>query len=145
MLVLGCQNNKEDEEVADKPKSKARVSVSEDLVPPSLSQGYNKEFTRTFGHTIERPRAGIERDTSTSVERKLFEEATVMAEKAKSVEEKEESVGEGSDEYKAPLEEKPKVKCIDFGEYIINTWYTLPYLEEYLQNETLYICEVHEQ
>ncbi|CAK1364792.1 Histone acetyltransferase Tip60 [Cercospora beticola] len=34
-----------------------------------------------------------------------------------------------------------KIKCINFGQYEIDTWHAAPYPEEYSRNEHLYICE----
>lgn len=34
-----------------------------------------------------------------------------------------------------------QIKCIHFGNYEIDTWYTAPYPEEYSRNRILYICE----
>ncbi|KAI8335475.1 acyl-CoA N-acyltransferase [Chlamydoabsidia padenii] len=34
-----------------------------------------------------------------------------------------------------------KINKIRFGDYLINTWYTAPYPEEYSQHSVLYICE----
>ncbi|KAJ1557135.1 hypothetical protein HK096_008879 [Nowakowskiella sp. JEL0078] len=35
----------------------------------------------------------------------------------------------------------PKIKQILLGKYVIETWYSAPYPEEYNQNATLYLCE----
>jgi histone acetyltransferase SAS3 len=34
-----------------------------------------------------------------------------------------------------------KIKCINFGQYEIDTWHAAPYPEEYSRNKHLYICE----
>ncbi|PNS16414.1 hypothetical protein CAC42_148 [Sphaceloma murrayae] len=34
-----------------------------------------------------------------------------------------------------------KIKCINFGNYEIDTWHAAPYPEEYSRNKVLYICE----
>lgn len=34
-----------------------------------------------------------------------------------------------------------KIKCINFGQYEIDTWHAAPYPEEYSRNRHLYICE----
>ncbi|WPH00262.1 Hypothetical protein R9X50_00308600 [Acrodontium crateriforme] len=34
-----------------------------------------------------------------------------------------------------------KIKCINFGQYEIDTWHAAPYPEEYSRNKNLYICE----
>lgn len=34
-----------------------------------------------------------------------------------------------------------KIKCINFGQFEIDTWHAAPYPEEYSRNEHLYICE----
>ncbi|RPA79222.1 hypothetical protein BJ508DRAFT_416006 [Ascobolus immersus RN42] len=39
------------------------------------------------------------------------------------------------------LSSASKIKCIRFGEYEIDTWYTAPYPEEYSKNRVLYLCE----
>lgn len=34
-----------------------------------------------------------------------------------------------------------KIKCINFGQYEVDTWHAAPYPEEYSRNKHLYICE----
>lgn len=42
---------------------------------------------------------------------------------------------------KASAAQASKIKCINFGQYEIDTWHAAPYPEEYSRNKHLYICE----
>ncbi|KAI6894807.1 hypothetical protein KC337_g18402, partial [Hortaea werneckii] len=42
---------------------------------------------------------------------------------------------------KMPASQASKIKCINFGQFEIDTWHAAPYPEEYSRNKHLYICE----
>ena len=42
---------------------------------------------------------------------------------------------------KASQSQASKIKCINFGQFEIDTWHAAPYPEEYSRNKHLYICE----
>ncbi|KAI6887782.1 hypothetical protein KC360_g1139 [Hortaea werneckii] len=42
---------------------------------------------------------------------------------------------------KIPASQASKIKCINFGQFEIDTWHAAPYPEEYSRNKHLYICE----
>jgi histone acetyltransferase SAS3 len=105
---------------------------------------------RDFDDGKSKPYGGIlseaEADTSKTfplvADRKRFEEARIKAE-----EDWKQKVAAKALAENTPMRTQKqggalhKVKCINFGGFEIDTWYTAPYPEEFMRNRVLYICE----
>jgi len=75
-------------------------------------------------------------------DRKAFQDARESAERAWK-----DKIAAANGEMQTPARSKSgsgppsKIKCINFGQYEIDTWHAAPYPEEYSRNKHLYICE----
>lgn len=103
-----------------------------------------------YGGMLNDQDADTMRTYPTDFDREKFRKSSETAEKLRSIKE----IGDGDPE-NPPLEDNEdneqtrldqlssasKIKCIRFGEFEIDTWYTAPYPEEYSKNRILYLCE----
>ncbi|KAI8148833.1 acyl-CoA N-acyltransferase [Fennellomyces sp. T-0311] len=94
-------------------------------------------FYRTFGHKLTDAEANTVRGYPTDKDKALFIMAKSIAESKDERRPSSTDPSAASDTAPAP----PKIDKIQFGNYLIDTWYVAPYPAEYSQYPTLYFCE----
>ncbi|KAL8688638.1 MAG: hypothetical protein Q9218_005504, partial [Villophora microphyllina] len=108
----------------------------------SFHQSENDELkSKPYGGILSETEANTEKTLPLAADRTRFNDARQKAEE----EWKQKTASEGETENKGRGQKvsgpPSKIKCVNFGEYEIETWYAAPYPEEYSRNRVLYICE----
>ncbi|KAJ3119751.1 hypothetical protein HK098_005195 [Nowakowskiella sp. JEL0407] len=100
---------------------------------------------RFFGGKLDSKQANCAPYTPTKSDSKMYIKAKKIAERQFSERVRSESVSESADELVneegEEVEIKSKIKKVVMGKYVIDTWYSAPYPEEYNSQSTLYLCE----
>ncbi len=122
------------------PVKKGGLSVKLTTSAPS-SASKKKKFDSIFGEMLG-PKDG---DTSacqpTQKDKALFDKT--LSESAQALATKSQTTGVPSPSYPSPSASDPSARIpkIQIGDFVIDTWYSAPYPEEYNSLSILYICE----
>jgi histone acetyltransferase SAS3 len=116
----------------------------------SSSQKFDEPESRPYGGMLNDHDADTMRTYPTDFDREKFKKSSETAEKVRASKEaaNNNAINDAMDDEEEnehmkldQLSSASKIKCIRFGEYEIDTWYTAPYPEEYSKNRVLYLCE----
>ncbi|KAF2215390.1 hypothetical protein CERZMDRAFT_18444, partial [Cercospora zeae-maydis SCOH1-5] len=126
-------------------------SASVSTIPIVQTTMYNNPFfpfqDRNVDENQGKPYGGILTDAEADTKKTYPDDAdraAFQAAREKADEEWKQKLARQNGETPArPKKATPasKIKCINFGQYEIDTWHAAPYPEEYSRNEHLYICE----
>jgi histone acetyltransferase SAS3 len=96
---------------------------------------------KPYGGILTDLEADTARTYPTEADREAFQKAREMAEQQWK-EKLAQANGEATVAARTKQSGPPsKIKCINFGQYEIDTWHAAPYPEEYSRNKHLFICE----
>lgn len=95
---------------------------------------------KPFGRILTEAEADTSKTYPQQADRELFETARQKAEE--DWRQKQEAQNIDATPARAKTAGPPsKIKCINFGNFEIDTWHAAPYPEEYTRNRVLFICE----
>ncbi|KAI5361959.1 Putative Zinc finger, PHD-type, histone acetyltransferase domain, MYST-type [Septoria linicola] len=106
---------------------------------PFQDRNVDENQGKPYGGILTEPEADTKKTFPDEADRLAFQSAREKAE-----EEWKEKLAKQNGETPARTKKSApasKIKCINFGQYEIDTWHAAPYPEEYSRNEHLYICE----
>ncbi|KAI7856640.1 acyl-CoA N-acyltransferase [Circinella umbellata] len=110
------------------------------------------KFYRTFGHKLTETESNTSRGAPSDKDKELFIKAKSSKDERRSVTTTPEvstpqsntnnnNGGGSSSKSDETVPAPPKIDKIQFGNYLIDTWYVAPYPAEYSQYPILYFCE----